>query len=541
MRREFSLSLLALCLSISAFPEEVLDSALIAKIREEGIKHSQAMATLHQLTDVAGARLTGSLEYKAAADWAVQRMTSWGLANAALEPWEFGHPGWSNERCAVHALTPFSAPLHVEVAAWTPSLPERSSGSVVRLNLPEEPLPEELDAAFQALDGKLKGKVLFVGPPKTPPPLLPRYAPRRNEAELQKLFDPAQPPLQRSPTEVDLGAPKRPGALREREVYRRIDAFCAAQKALARVNDAGLRNGLIRAFGNRTFDSTKAAPTVVMRNEDFGRIWRLMNDGKEAVLELDIHNTIHATSTKGYNVVAELPGREKPDEVIILAAHLDSWHAGTGATDNGTGCAVMMEALRILKAVGASPRRTVRAVLFDGEEHGTRGSQAYVKAHFGSDTNPQPGFSKLITSFHMDNGAGLLRGFRAFSPPAGVQVLRELILPFRDLGAVGANDGLARPRAPEGMDIFAFSHAGLPAIHIVQDWLEYFEGSWHTSVDTMERVLPEDLASSATILASVAFHLANRTESLPCFQKDDLPPIPKLPMAPAETKASSVK
>ena len=519
--------LLLMALASSGWAQETLDAALIARIREEGLKRGQVMATLHQLTDVAGGRLTASPGFKAAADWIVERMNASGF-KAGLEPWEFGNPGWTNEHLAVHALAPFTAPLHAEVTAWTPSTKGVVKGAAVRLDLPEEPLPSELDAAFKSLEGKLKGKVLFVGPLKSPPVLLARYVPRLEEADLLKRFDPTAPPAPPRMA-LDRGAPKRAGALRAKDVDQKIDAFCAAQKALARVNDAGMRNGLIRAFHNRSYDPAKAVPTVVLRNEDFGRIWRLQNDGKEVVLELDIRNTLHPNSTKGYNIVAELPGGERPEEVVILGAHLDSWHTGTGATDDAASCAVMMEALRILKATGARPRRTVRMVLFDGEEQGLLGSLAYVKAHYGSDASPLPDFGKLVAFFNMDAGAGQLRGLSVFGPPAAAQVLRELLAPFKDLGAVGANSSRSRLPKPDYADITVFSHAGLPTIGLAQDGLEYFDCTWHTSVDTIERVPPEDLARTATILASVAYHLANRAEPLPRFGKDDQPPIPPMP------------
>lgn len=521
----------AILFALAAPAQEVLDQDLIARIRAEGLKRGQAMATLHQLADVAGGRLTASPGYKAAADWAVGQLKAWGLAKAGLEAWDFGHPGWSNQHAAVHALAPFAAPLHAEVVAWTPSTKGAVKGAVARLSLPEEPLPEELDAAFRALDGTLKGKVLLVGPAKAPPVLLTRYAPRLEAAELARRFDPAAaPPAPRPP--ADRGAPKRAGALRAKDVDQRIDAFCVAQQALARVNDAGMRNGLIRAFHNRSYDPARAVPTVVLRNEDFGRIWRLMDGGRPAQLELDLRNTLHPDSTKGYNVVAELPGRERPQEVLILGAHLDSWHTATGATDDAASCAVMMEALRILKAVGAQPRRTIRVVLFDGEEQGLLGSQAYVKAHFGSDAEPKPDFPNLVAMFNMDAGAGQLRGLSVFGPAAAAQVLRELLAPFQDLGAVGASANRNRLPKPDYADITVFSHAGLPAIGLTQDGLEYFESTWHTSVDTVERVPAEDLARTATILASVAYHLANRPEPMPRFGKDDLPPVPALPVPP---------
>lgn len=535
MRRALALPFLATALVASLSGQEVLDTALMGKIREEGLKRSQVPQALHQLCDVHGPRLTASPTFLSAARWATQQMTAWGLEKAALEPWDFGHPGWTNEHSSVHALAPFRSPLHVEVVAWTPSTPGTVKGEVVRLDLPEEPLPEEFEAALKALEGKVKGKIIFVGNPKELPVVLSRYAPRLDETELAKRFDPAQPPAPPR-LALDRGAPKRPGALRAREVERRVDEFLVAQQALARINDAGMRNGMIRAFHNRTYDPTKVVPTVVMRREDYGRIWRLMDSGKTATLALDIRNTFHPKSTQGFNVVAEITGTEKPEEVVLLGAHLDSWHTATGATDDGASCIAMMEATRILKAVGANPKRTIRVVLFDAEEQGLLGSQAYVKAHFGSDQAPKPDYDKLVAFFNMDGGAGQLRGLSIFGPAAASQVLRELLAPFKDLGAVGAIHNKMRLPKPDYADITVFSHAGLPAIGLTQDGLEYFDHTWHTSVDTVERVPVQDISRTATIMASVAYHLANRAEKLPSFGKADLPPLPELPKAAPEKK-----
>jgi Zn-dependent M28 family amino/carboxypeptidase len=258
-----------------------------------------------------------------------------------------------------------------------------------------------------------------------------------------------------------------------------------------------------------------------------------MDAGKPVTLDLDLQGRSHPELTKGFNVVAELTGTEKPEEVVLLGAHLDSWHTATGATDDGGSCAALMEALRILKAIGARPRRTIRVVLFDAEEQGLLGSQAYVKAHFGNDQAPLPAFDKLIAYVNMDGGAGQLRGLSAFAPPAAGQVLRELLAPFKDLGAVGATTSRTRLPKPDYADITVFSHAGLPTIGLTQDGLEYMEATWHTQVDTLERVPPEDLARTATIMASVAYHLASRPEPLPRFTKADLPPVPALPPAAA--------
>src|SRR5207248_5764312 len=213
-----------------------------------------------------------------------------------------------------------------------------------------------------------------------------------------------------------------------------LDAFLQANGALIRVNDAAFAFRRIRAFNNRTYDIAKALPTVVMSNEDYGRITRILADGTDVTLEFNIVNRIYPEGKTSYNTVAEIPGTEKADEVIMLGGHLDSWHSSTGATDNAIGCAITMEAARILKTLGVRPRRTIRVALWSGEEEGLLGSQAYVKAHFGSFENPKPGYEKFGGYFNIDSGTGRVRGLSVFGPPEDGDILRQAVAPFADLG-----------------------------------------------------------------------------------------------------------
>lgn len=516
---------LALLPALVLSAQEPVDAALNARIRAEGLARSQAMPLLLELCDGFGPRLMASPSYRDAAAWAARRLEGWGLT-ARLEPFPFGHPGWSNARCSAHVLAPYQDPVNVEVVAWTPSTPGEVKGRALRLELPAEPLPAELDALLARQGKAVKGRIVFVGAPKPLAVLPTPQAPRLDAAELAKRFDPALAPSTRVPSRP---GPSRKGALAQREVDARVDAFLVRHGALARVDDAGLRHGQIRAFANRSYDPSRAVPSVVMRREDYGRLWRLMEGGREATLALDIRNRLHPECTAGLNVVGELKGREKPDEVILLGAHFDSWHTATGATDNGCNAVTMMEALRILKALGVQPRRTLRVVLYDGEEQGLLGSQAYVQAHFGSAEAPKADFAKLVAVFNADGGAGALRGLSVFGPAEAAQVLRELLAPFHDLGAVGAGRSVVRLPKPDYTDVTAFTHAGLPGVSVIQDGLEYGAFTWHTSVDTPERVPAEDLARTATILASVAYHLAERPEPLPRFAPGSLPPLPAAP------------
>ncbi len=521
---------------VSAAAQEPIDTAMNSRIREEALQRSELMATLEPLTDVFSPRLTGSPSYKAAAEWARDRLKAWGLANARLESWNWGHPGWANQRLAAHVEAPWQGHLAVEVLAWTPSTQGVARGEAFHLAIPDEPTQEELTALFAAAAGKVTGKVVLAGVLKDVPALNANPStPRLTDESLARRFDPA-----------NAGGPgrtppqRRPGALEARVVNEQVDAFLVAHKALARINDSALRNGQIRAFSNRTYDPARVVPTLAMRHEDYGRICRVLQGGREVRLALEVANTFYPANTLGYNVVAEIPGTDKAAEVVMLGAHLDAWHTATGATDNGVNAAVMMEVGRIIQKLGR-PRRTIRIALWDAEEHGLLGSAAYVDAHYGSAEAPLPAFGELVAYFNCDAGAGQIRGLSLFGPAAGGQVLRELVAPFQDLAVRGAGTNANRPsrtRLGPSSDQASFSAAGLPAIGVVQDGLEYFEYTWHTTLDTLERVPPEDPKRTAAVLASVAWHLANREERLPFFTKETLPPVPPppVPAAPAPTK-----
>lgn len=512
------------CLSAltAALAQEPVDAALNARIREEGLAKSQVMALASELCDGFGPRLMGSPASRDSARWMVDRLKSWGLA-AHLEDFPFGHGGWTNTWCAAHAVAPYADPLTVEVVAWTPSTPGLVKGDAVALALPEEPLPEELEGLLASFKGRLKGRMVLVGPHKVVPPTLKPGALRHEAAQLQERLNPMSEPQVRNMTRP---RPKRAGAMEPKDITRRLDAFLVAEGAAVRVDDARLLNGQIRAFNNRTYDLKQAVPTVVMRSEDFGRLWRLRERGTAVTLAFDIRNQSHPELRDGLNVVGEWKGTEKPDEVILLGAHRDSWHTATGATDNGANCAVMMEALRILKAAGTPPKRTIRIVLFDGEELGLLGSQAYVAAHYGTPEAPKPEAEGLVAMFNVDGGAGQIRGFSAFAPREAAVLLHDLLQPWKDLGLVGASWHRNRPAKPDFADILSFTHRGLPTVHPTQDGLDYFTYTWHTTLDTYERLVPEDLQRNAAVLASMALHLANRPARMPRFQGADLPPIP---------------
>ncbi len=492
-----------------------------AKIRAEGMEHSRILKTLHVLTDVYGPRLTGSPNHKAAAEWAAKEMTSWGFENAALEPWDFGHPGWVNERASGFIISPVQDSLVFEVLAWTPGTNGVVKGSAVQLILPNRPTQEELTAYLNSVKAKLKGNMVMIGPPAkidvnfNPPPK------RIDDELLRKRLDPNAPAAPFPPPAV---AEPKPNALRPAQVGEQVDKFLIDSGVAVRITDAGREHGQIRAFNNRTFDVTKVVPTIVLRNEDYGRISRLISDGSTVDLEFDIRNKTFPEGTTSYNTVAEIVGSDKKDEVIMLGGHLDSWHAATGATDNAIGCAVMMEAARILKAIGVKPRRTIRVALWSGEEEGLLGSQAYVKRHFGSAESPTPEYAKFGGYFNIDSGTGKARAFTVFGPAEAAVPLRAAAAEFEDLGVLGAST--TKSRGLGGSDHTSFNAAGLPGIGVQQDPIEYFTHTWHTNLDTYERVIEDDVKKSAIAIAAAVYQLSMREDLLPRFKAGEMPEAP---------------
>jgi carboxypeptidase Q len=304
---------------------------------------------------------------------------------------------------------------------------------------------------------------------------------------------------------------------------------------LVRVNDAGREFGQIRAFNNRTFDVNKVVPTVVLRNEDYGRISRILADGQNVTLEFNIQNKTYPEGATSYNVVAELPGTDKKDQLVMLGGHLDSWHSATGATDNAIGCSIMLEAVRILKGLGVKPRRTIRVTLWSGEEQGLLGSQAYVKKHFGSFENPGPEYGKLSGYFNIDSGTGRARGLTVFGPPDAASVLREIVGPFSYLGVVGTAS--TKSRGLGGSDHTSFNQAGLPGIGVMQDPIEYFTHTWHTNLDTYERISEDDVKKAAIVIAGAVYQVAMRDEMLPRYGRADMPPAPTPSPSPTPSAA----
>jgi carboxypeptidase Q len=418
------------------------------------------------------------------------------------------------------------------------------------ITMPQGPRRAELTRFFDTLKPTISGAMVLVGAPRQVPVSFNQPELRREDAEVLAQMAPATLPTGRGGGPAQPPGPQQNAQNQNQQNQDRpltaaqaddlLNEFLLANGAHVRINDAARDHGQIRAFQNRTYDTAKALPTAILRNEDYGRISRLLADKTPVQLEFTIVNKSFPEGKTSYNTIAEIPGTDKKSEVVMLGGHLDSWHAATGATDNAIGCAVMMEAARILKALGVKPRRTIRVALWSGEEQGLLGSQAYVREHFGTAEEPKPGFEKFAGYFNIDNGTGRARGLTVFGPAEAGTILRDAIASFKDLGALGATT--TRSRATGGSDHTSFNAAGLPGITVMQDPIQYDSHTWHTNLDTYERVVEEDARKSAIVVAAAVYHLAMRDSVLPRFTKDEMPrgrggqppaPAPAAPTPPA--------
>jgi carboxypeptidase Q len=404
---------------------------------------------------------------------------------------------------------------------------------------PQGPTDAELKAYFATMAPKMKGAIALVGAQTIVPFQEVAPAKRNDDLTIKCRYQATLPECaELAARGAGAGRGNRAGGagagrgtqppdstrLTPQQVTTQLNAWLLTSGAAIRVNDAAREHGQIRAFNGTDYNLAKNLPTVVLRNEDYGRVTRILADNTPVTLEFTITNRTFPAGKTSYNTIAEIPGSDKADEVIMLGGHLDSWHSATGATDNAIGCAVMMEAARILQAIGVKPRRTIRVALWGGEEEGLLGSKAYVEQHFGTAENPKPEWAKFNGYFNVDGGTGRIRGASIFGPPEAGQVLAQFFTPFEDLGIYGA--GVTTARTTGGTDSTSFNAAGLPGIGLAQDTIEYGSHTWHTNLDTYERIVEGDVKKSAVIVASALYHIAMRDQMLPRFAPDKMPPPP---------------
>jgi len=479
---------------------EKLDLDAIYRIKEEGLQRSKVMEIESYLTDVYGPRLTGSPNMKEAADWATKTMKDWGLANVHLESWPFGR-GWQNQVFLAMAMTPRAYPLIGYPKAWTPGTNGQVTGEAVVAVINEE-------KDFATFRGKLRGKFVLG--------TAMRDVPAHFEAPGHRYTDTELVELSKQPDASGRGGRGgRGGNFQAAQDFNKKKTQFWIDEGIAALLDISRGDGgtlFVQGGGSRAMTDPPSPPQVVIAVEQYGRIVRTLEKKIPVTLSMNIDNKFYDADLNSFNVVAELPGTDKADEVVMIGAHFDSWHTGTGATDNAAGSAIMMEAMRILKTTGVKLRRTVRVGLWGGEEEGLLGSKEYIKAHYGDPATMQlkPEHAKLAGYFNVDNGTGLIRGVYMQGNEAVAPIFSAWMEPFKNLGM----DTLTI-RNTGGTDHLSYDAVGLPGFQFIQDEVEYNSRTHHSNMDVYERIQANDMMRNAVIVASFVYNAANRDEKLP--------------------------
>ena len=485
------------------------DLYAIYQIKDEGFNRSQVMEIESYLTDVYGPRLTNSPNIKAAAEWTTGKLKEWQLVNVHLEPWgPFGR-GWSNERFSAQVISPRPFPLIGYAKAWTPG----TNGPLTAEAFLAPIAKEEDTAKFK---GQLKGKFVLTAPIPETPERFEAQAHRYTDAELADLATEPVPTARQEDRFAQFRA--------QRELQLKIQKFLVEEGVAGWIETSRGDDGTVFVQSGGGRDKEKdppAPPRIAVAAENYGRIYRMLEKKVPVTLLVDIQNKFYDDDLKSFNIIGEIPGSDKAkaDEIVMLGAHFDSWHAGTGATDNGAGSAVMLEAIRILKATGLKMRRTVRLGLWTGEEQGLLGSAAYVKEHFGDPHAEDPAtklikitpeHAKLDAYYNVDNGTGKIRGVYLQGNEMVAPIFSAWMEPFHDLGMTTLTI-----RNTGGTDHLSFNAVGLPGFQFIQDPLDYDTRTHHSNMDTYERIQEPDMKQMAVIVASFVYLTANRDEKLP--------------------------
>lgn len=521
MKHALRLISCAAAITLAVGAQDHVDLDTIYRIKQEAIQNSKVMDHLFYLTEVHGPRLTGSPNHKKAAEWVVTQLQEMGLKNARLEKWgPFGR-AWQNERFAAHLLEPGYQPLIGFPLAWSKSTDGVVTGEAVLAVIRTE---EEM-ASWK---GKLKGKIVLTEAPRDiqlpDKPLSSRYT----DKELEEIA--AAPDMM-----PRMAGPARAGApgnfMQQMALRKKLAAFWA-EEAPAVLIQHGYRNdgGTVAASsaGNRDPSMPLAPPTIAITPEHYNRIYRLLDRKVPVKLEVEVRNSIGDTNDESYNVVADIPGTGRhKDEIVIIGGHLDSWHGGTGATDNAAGSAVMMEVIRVLTKLKLPLDRTVRIALWSGEEQGLLGSRAYVKEVFADPTTMKTteAWEKLSAYYNIDNGGGRIRGIYLQGNEAARPVFEAMLAPFRDMGAATVTI-----KNTSGTDHQAFDAVGLPGFQFIQDPLDYSTRTHHSNMDVYDRIQRGDMIQMSTIVSSLVYHTANRDQKIPRKTKPEPRPAGRGPM-----------
>jgi hypothetical protein len=485
--------------------QESVDLEVVERIREEGLERSQMEELAGYLTDVIGPRLTGSPGMVRANEWTAEKFREWGLANVVIEPWgEFGR-GWERVSYSGRVLTPYLQPLAAQPSAWTGSTDGTVRGLAMVL---EAESPEDLEAYRGTLAGAL---VLYREPVETEP----AFERRPLREPLEKLLEPPdEPPAESANRSREERRKRIENWLRQARIWAAMDSVLASEGVAAVLVPSSRPYTLVRGHGSasgRNSSSPEPIAELVVAMEQYNQIHRNVSRGVPVELEINVQNRFYSDDLRSYNTLADLPGSDLAEEYVMIGGHLDSWHYGTGATDNGAGCLVMMEAMRILKALDLQPRRTIRIAMWSGEEQGLLGSGAWVANH----PELHPNISAYL---NVDNGTGRLRGIWDQSNERVVPIFEQLLWPFRDLGVVAVKHG-----DTGGTDHLSFDGAGIPGFNFIQDPIEYDTHTHHTAADTYERLLLDDLRQAAVVVAATAYHLAVRDEMVPRKPPEEVP------------------
>lgn len=506
MKKQFVLFITA-ALSCSATWAQ--DADAVSKIKEQGLKQSQVMNYAFNLTDVSGPRLTNSPGYFRAANWAKNELAKLGLVNAALEPWgDFGK-GWELKKSYIAMTAPYYRPLIGFPKTWTRGTNGLKNAEVLLVKAADS-------AALEAYRGKMKGKIILLYRTDTLKPTYKPDAERYSEEDLAKMAN----------AKIDTSRRNRSGQTRtligSMPMSTRIRRMAEAEGAVAQLSMStrGFHGTLfVQGGGAYGAKDPENFPDMMIAFEDYMSLVRLTSAGIPVKLDVETQTEFFTKDIKGYNVVAEIKGTDPvlKDEVVMLGGHLDSWQGSTGATDNAAGCAVMMEAIRIIQQSGLKPRRTIRIALWGGEEQGLHGSRSYVKNHFADPATMElkPEHSKISAYYNIDNGTGKIRGIYLQGNEALRDIFTEWLKPFNDLGATTvtvSNTG--------GTDHQAFDAVGIPGFQFIQDEIEYDTRTHHTNMDSYDHLQAEDLKQIATIVASFVYNTANKEEKL---QRKPLP------------------
>jgi carboxypeptidase Q len=520
---------IACCVVIAALSlasgQDKADTAMISRIRQEAIDHSELMKTLSYMTDVIGPRIPGSPAMKKAYDYATKRLGEFGMQNITVEPCGELGLGWQNEYISVHMTAPAYQAITAFPVPWTAGTRGKVSGSPVMVQISAK-------SDFEKYRGKLKGAIVLTQNPRTTRPAFNAPATRLSEERLRNL---AEFPVPVKPKASDEKA-EAPIWLELQEFFRSEGVGVLVESSSSSRSDYGTVK--VDAYsGNGKDHITPGQPAkIVMAAEAYARICRIMDLNVPVTLEVEVRSTLYDKDRQGYNVIAELPGTDKRDELVMLGGHIDSWAGGTGAVDDAAGCVIAMEAARILNALGIKPRRTIRIALWTGEEEGFYGSRGYVVRHFG-DTDQQsltsidwdayeknwrnplgnsrkiiakPDYNKISGYFNYDNGTGKIRGIYIEENLQVKPIFEEWMKPLQDLGVT-----TIATRGTGGTDHEPFEWIGIPGFQFIQDPIDYMPNLHHTNQDIYDHCVPEDLIQSAIVMATFVYHTAMRDQMLP--------------------------